>query len=273
MPIEATDAIALMGYDLTKFEDINAFKAQVESDWVKTSDAHMNKDIAGRIFAKQNNTLRSALAKVGNDFGIDGVDFNALDPIEGIKVLSESVAATKAEWEKAKGDGSTSAEVAELKRQYDEAKKAGAAIKASLDATTNEFTEYKSAIAKKEETAKLEGIRSRGMKSIPFASTVSDLAKVGFDAMLRKELVINYDDEGKEYVTDADGSRIKDPAKANAFLTYEQAARAIADREKLTEETPAPQPVRREISTLQPTNSTQPKTNEPVRTVRKLATR
>ena len=272
MAIEATDAIALMGYDLTKFEDIDAFKAQVESDWVKTSDAHLNKDIAGRIFAKQNNTLRSTLAKAGRELGIEGIDFDTLDPIEGIKALNESVARTRAEWEKAKGDGSTNAEVIEAKRQYDEAKKANVDLKKALDATAAEFGEYKTTIATKEANAKLEGIRSRGMKSIPFASTVSNLAQTGFDAMVRKEVLIAFDDEGKEYATDADGNRIKNPSKANTHLSYDEAVLAIAEREKLTEETPAPQPVRKTISTLT-TSTPHAPNNEPVRTVRKLATR
>ena len=95
----------------------------------------------------------------------------------------------------------------------------------------------------------------------------------GFDAMVRKELAINFDDEGKEYVTDADGNRIKDPSKANAFLSYDQAVLAIAEREKLSEPEPAPQPVRRTVSTLSP-NEPKPATNqEPVRQVRKLAAR
>ena len=272
MPVEAAEAIALMGYDVSKFDDIESLKAQIETDWVKTSDAHLNKDVAGRIFAKQNNTLRSTLSRVGKDLGIEGVDFDTLDPIDGIKALNESVAAAKAEWERAKGDGSSNAEVAEAKRQYEEAKKANAALKSSLDATTNEYNEFKTTIAKKEEQAKLEGIRGRAMNDIPFGTSVTNLAKVGFDALVRKELSINFDDEGKEYVTDAEGNRIKHPSKANAYLSYDEAVRAIADREKLTEDEPAPQPVRKTISTLGG-NEQKPATQEPVRTVRRLSTR
>lgn len=272
MAVEAADAIALMGYDLTKFETIDDFKAEVEKDWVKTGDAHLNKDIAGRIFAKQNNSLRGALAKFGEEIGAD-LDFKDMDPIEGIKALRESVADTKAAWEKAKGDGTPNAEVAELKRQYDESKKANAAIKSALDATTAEFGEYKNTITAKEANAKLEGIRDRGMKGIPFGSSVSNLAKIGFDALVRKEVAIAFDDEGKEYATDGEGNRIKNPSKANAFLSYDEAVRAIADREKLTEDTPAPQPVRKTISTLTNPESVQGQKVEPPRTVRRLAAR
>lgn len=272
MPIEATDAIALMGYDLSKFETVDDFKVQVEKDWVKTGDAHLNKDIAGRVFGKQNNVLRSTLNKVGKELGVD-IDFSEMDPIEGINALKENIAETKAAWEKAKGDGSTNAEVLEAKRQYEEAKKANADMKKALDAITSEYTEFKSTVAQKEATAKLEAIRARGMEGVPFSPSISNLAKIGFDAMVRKELLIAFDDEGKEYVTDANGDRIKDPAKANAFLSYDQAVLAIAEREKLTEPEPAPQPVRKTISTLSP-NEPKPATNkEPVRQVRKLAAR
>jgi hypothetical protein len=272
MAIEATDAIALMGYDLSKFETVDDFKVQVEKDWVKTGDAHLNKDIAGRVFGKQNNVFRSTLNKVGKELGVD-IDFSEMDPIEGINALKENIAETKAAWEKAKGDGSTNAEVIEAKRQYEEAKKANADLKKALDATTSEYTEFKTTIAQKEATAKLEGIRARGMEGVPFAPSISNLAKVGFDAMVRKELLIAFDDEGNEDVTDPSGERIKDPSKASARLTYDQAVLAIAEREGLTTPEPTPQPVRKTISTLSPNDPKQATNQEPVRQVRKLAAR
>lgn len=273
MAIEATEAIALMGYDLSKFEDIDSFKAEVEKDWVKTADAHLNKDIAGRIFAKQNNTFRSTLSKIGKELDIEGVDFDTIDPLEGIKALSENFAKQKASYEKSKGDGSTNAEVLEEKRKYEEAKKKIETLQTALNTTSAEFGEYKNTVAQKEAAAKLEGIRSRGMKAIPFASTVTGLAKTGFDTLVRKEVLIAFDDEGVEYATDSDGNRIKHPSKANSFLTYDEAVMAIAEREGLLEETPSPKPVGKTISTLASFGKQEAQKSEAPRQVRKLATR
>lgn len=273
MPVEANEVATLMGLDLSKYDDQAALKSDIEKNWTKRSDAHLDEEISGRVFGKANNVLRSAIGNAVKDLGIevDG-EFAKLAPVDQIKILKEGTTTMLAALKAAKGDGSSTAEVAELQRKYDEAKKKGEEVKASADAVQAEFDKYKTGVTEAEATRKIGGMFSAAKKDIPFR-TLSAIEKEGFDTLVSKELRLKFDDEGKEYVTDAEGQRIKHAGKANSFLTLAEAMKALADREKLTEAIPAPQQVRKTISTLsQGEHPAAPKVGTQ-RTVRQVAAR
>jgi len=254
MPIEQKDALEVFGYDLTTFDDVDSFRAQVEKDFLRAEQAHLNSDVQKKVFGKVNNAMRSTLKKHGKELEIDA-DFDTLDPIDGVKELAAQMNTKLAALKAAKADGTPDKEVAELKRQYEEAKKAKEDTSNLYNELLVKHTSFEKAIAEREATAKIDGFYSDALNDIPFKDDMSTYERRGFEDALRRERVLKFDDEGKEYVVDSKGERIKDPKKAASFLSFKDSVIQFAEAEKMTKAKGGTlPPVKMKIPVGQPSN-------------------
>ena len=248
MPIDPKEALEFFGYDPETFEDAAAFRSQVEKDWIKPGDAHLNTDVQKRIFGKLNGVLRTTLKNSAEALGLDAAyDGDDMDPIDGLKALAVDAQKKLAALKEAKKDGSTSKEVAELQRQYDESKKATADVNKLLLESNQKYNELEASVAKEKAEAKVNGLYSSAIAKIPFKEGMSAFEKQGFIAAIKQNFQLHFDDEGKEYVTDSNGDRIKDKKKAASHVDLDTAILNFAIESKLTADQAAPAAVRRTV--------------------------
>lgn len=235
MPIDPKAALGLMGYDPDTFEDDETFRLAVEKDWVKRDTAHEDQTINGKVLAKMNGTLRTLLHGIGKELAIEGVDFKSINPDQGIKTLVEHLKTANAELKEAKGDGSSTAEVAELKKRVDELAKAKKEIETARDEAVKKYTDFEVSVNNEKTAAKVGAIYAKAYEAVPFKAGISKYERAGFDQHVRENLIIKFDEDGNTVVVDKDGARIKHPKKAGAFQDLDEALVALAESEGLTE--------------------------------------
>jgi hypothetical protein len=250
MPITEKEALDVLGYDATTFENVEAFRTQVESEWIKRDVAPTDKEIHGKVLGKMNGAIQSQLKGISKEFGIDGIEFDKMRTEEAIQAVVTKMGKTISELREAKADGSTPKEIAELQKKVDDLTKAKADLEKLNGETAKKYTELETSVNNEKSAAKRQAVYDRAYGKVPFRKDMSTHERRGFDAHIRENYVVGFDDDGKEVLTDKDGHQIPGK-KAGSFLTVDEAVLDAAETEKLTEAKGATAPARttRQIGT------------------------
>lgn len=237
MPIEAKEALEVFGVtDLAQFDTVDAFKEAIEKDWLKAATAHNNPAVKAKVVGTFH---RAGAKKIGDlnaalDLGLeidDKADLldlipklsDALKPkFEGIKELQEKVK-----------NAAPAEALAEFDSKLKEKDKKLSAFEKDAAKWKGEYEALFNTVQTREKTAKVDGEWSGALKSVPFATTVDDLKKEGFEAKMRKEIQILIDDEGKPYAANAKGEPYMHPKKAAERWPLPDILRAKAEELKL----------------------------------------
>ncbi len=251
MPIKPEQIAEYIGVDPATFEDDDAFKAHFDTTYVKRELAHTDKDIAAKTFGKINGTLRNNLKGVAKELEIEGVDFETLDPTEGIKLLGktlkESTSKLKSELDAAKKGGASTKDIAELQVKLDAVTKERDAFGLSAKDFETKYTELDTTVKSREAKAKEDAFYKDALSAIKWSPDVSDFAKTGFETAFRQTYKPDFF-EGGVRTLDKDGKIVMDPKQAQTFRKASDLALEWAEKEKLIGEA-KPAPVRRIVST------------------------
>ena len=250
MAVDPKEALGVLGYDPEAFETVDDFKAKVEEEWVKSAEAHLNPEINKRAFGKANGSMVAKAKQYAKQMGLD-VEIKtdvASEAWETVMVAAEtkfkSFEDQIKEAGKVKGN---SKEVEELTRQYSELQKKFTDTDGLYKTAIQKYDELENGIKSEKMQAKVDGIYAKAEDGIKFKEGMSKYELDGFRAHIRRNFHVKFDDEGKEYVTDANGDRIKDAKKAAAFLDLATVIKTEAEKEKLTGTPQGGTPVRRTL--------------------------
>lgn len=275
MPIDAAEGLKVLGYDPAVFENIEAFRHQVESDWLKAGDAHTNDDVRKRVFGSVNGQLRTALKQSGKELELEA-EWDKMDPLDGIRLIAQELGPKLKKMAKelkdAKEGVATAPEIADLQKKYDDALARAKELDGVVKAKEQEFEAYKGEVSKQETQRKLEARYAEVLKDLPLKD-MSDFERRGFLAALRSSVVLGFDDDGNEVVTNEKGERIRDAKKAHEYVTADQAARQFAEASKMLKDESAPDKVRKTIPISGDVGRKDGQKNETPRPLRPLAVR
>lgn len=251
MPIDPKDIAAYIGADPETFETPEAFKEHFDTTYLKRELAHTDKEVASKVFGKVNGTLRNNLKGAAKELGIDGVDFETVDPTEGIKALAKSVkdSHTKlmADLEAAKKGGASSKDIEAIQESLKAKEREVEALRGNAKEWETKYQELDTTIKTREAKAREEAFYDSALEGIQFRSDVNKYAIDGFKLALRQQYKPDFSD-GSPKVLDKDGKIVMDPTKAQTFRSIKDIAKELAEQEKLIGEVKAP-PVRKVIST------------------------
>jgi hypothetical protein len=191
MPIDPKEGLTYLGFDPEAFEDVDAFKAAADSTYVRRELAHTDKEIGGKVFGKINGTLRNNLKGVAKELEIEGVDFETMDPTEGIKILGKSLkektSTLRSELDTAKKGGASTKDIAEMQAKLDAVTKERDAFGQSAKDFESKYTELDTTIKSREAKAKEDAFYKDALSAIKWSPDVSDFAKTGFETAFRQQ--------------------------------------------------------------------------------------
>lgn len=266
MPIDPKEGLSYLGFDPEAFEDLDAFKASADTTYVRRELAHADKEITNKVFGKVNGTLRNNLKGVAKDLGIEGIDFESIDPTEGIKSLAKSfkdnITKTSGEIEALKKAGGSSKDIAELQGKFEAQGREVEALRKNASEWEAKYTELDGVVKKREATAKEDAYYEEAFSGIKWNENVSAFAKDGFKSAFRTQYKPEYFDGGVRTL-DKDGNIVMDPSKAQTYRSHKDIASEWADKEKLTGSATAAAPVRKVVSTTSAGLGTTPATTAP----------
>ncbi len=236
MPIDPKDIAAYIGADPETFETPEAFKEHFDTTYLKRELAHTDKDVASKVFGKVNGTLRNNLKGAAKDLGIEGVDFEAVDPTEGIKALAKSVKDTHTKLAEdlaaAKKGGAPSKELEQLQASLDAKAREVEALRTNAKEWEGKYVELDTTIKTRESKAREDAFYDSALEGIQFRADVNKFAIDGFKLALRQQYKPDFTD-GTPKVLDKEGKIVMDPTKAQTFRSMSDIAKELAEKEKL----------------------------------------
>lgn len=222
MPIKSEEALGYLDIDLSKFENVDAFKEQFDKEWVKAADAANNPDIQNRATSKLRSVLRSALKKHVGAFELEGVEINdETDPVKLLKELHEPIANKYnekiASLESAVKDKSGDKVLKEWESKYGELDKKYKDLDGLHKTQVELYKGLETSVAEEKKSAKINGVWEQAVSAVKFKTGLDELTKDGFLNKMRKEYQVMFDEDGNPYTADREGKRIADKAKAQKF--------------------------------------------------------
>ena len=206
------------------------------------------------MFGKVNATLRNNLKGAAKELGIEGVDFEAVDPTEGIKSLAKTVkdshAKLMADLEAAKKGGAPTKELEQLQATLDAKAREVEALGKNAKEWESKYLELDSAVKQRESRAKEDAFYEEAISALRFKDGTSKFAIDGFKLALRNQYKPDFSD-GAVKVLDANGNLVMEPNKAQTYRSIVDIAKELAEKENLTGGSPQGNaPVRKNVSTM-----------------------
>jgi len=243
MPIDPKAGLEYLGFDPEAFDDVDAFKTAADSIYVRRELAHTDKEIHGKALGKTNNLIRGNLKSVAKDFAIEGIDFDTLDPTEGVKLFGKAVkdnfSKLTGEVEALKKGGGSSKDIADLQAKLDSMAKENEAFKADASKWQTEATEIKGKWDQYETTKKVDAFYDDAFKGLKFREDLTPFAIDGFKTAVRQSYKPDFYDGGVR-VLDKEGKIVMDPAKAQTYRNPQDIVKEWAEKEKLIGAAAAP---------------------------------
>lgn len=258
--MELKDVLDYLGFEADNIED---FKQKFDPEFIRKKNALDNEDIkktvTGRYFGSQTTNLK----KIARERGVELTG----EEIEGLQV--EEIAGLIVD----KMKGNYEDKIKELNESITEPNEALNTLQEKYEKLVNQTKEYKTANkdllsqvekikADKEseiKNYKLNTYKSSVLSQIKYKQGMSDIEKKGWNSTVNENLVFDYDEEGKEIVTDKDGNRIPNPKVSGTFLSPSEAVEDLAIKSGVVSTNPhangqAVQPTQT-VTTPQPTSN------------------
>lgn len=211
-----------------KADSIEDFKTNFESTFIKKDLAAKDPDIISRTTGKRINELTQKIKPVLQKHGIDLFtveDFKtkSLDEIieQGMEHYSAATSATIKELEgKASQNGNE--QVKEWQDKYSKLEGKYKDTDKALKEVSTEFTGYKTNAANQIKGIKIKTVTDAALNSFPKRQDLKEIELKGFQALINEKYKIDLDEEDKPFIaTKEKGERIRNPERANEFLTVE----------------------------------------------------
>jgi hypothetical protein len=271
--MELKDVLGYLGYDAEKVKTIDDLKGTFEKDFIRASAINEESDFIKPILGKTFGTQENELKKIAKDFGIDlEVDEykEAKKVSDKVKVLTKLISESKESIIKeqatklAQGNDE---KVKTLETQYEKLKREKAEKEALLEATANEYNQYKQNSANEMKNYKLNHVKTDVAGKVKFNSQATDLSKKGFWATINEKYEFDFDETEKPIIRSKGGQQLKSDKVAGAFLTPEEVITKEAIDAGLYEVNPQAQKQARTVVTVTPTGQTTSHTGIPTRRV------
>ena len=229
--MELKDLLEYTGIEAENMEDFKTkFNEKFVADEKQAIQKYL-KPVIGQKFNKIKQNLLNKARTEGLEF--TNSEFDNIELEEVHELLSEKrTAQLKADLEDIKKKAGANGDdvVKEWEAKYAQANQRAADAEKLKTSLATEFETFKSQSANQVKSVKLDYFRTNLMSKLPFKAGITELEKTGFDSYVSSNYKLDFDDTGKEFVTDAQGERIRSSKKADEFKTPDEVFVEVADK-------------------------------------------
>lgn len=214
--------------DLEDAKDIESFKEKFRSKFISRNEAINDDEVKSHLTGKITGALKT-LAK--RTFGLTNQE---IDGKQWEDIIELGAAKKEATIEELKKQSSQTSEetLKELQSKLEKANKANIELKENNDLLTTTYNNDKSGWEGKFKEFKIKNHleTAKSKLSNKMLSELSQVQRLGFDASLKDNLIIDMDDKEEIVVKNREGKRIPNPAKVGTYLNLEEALELEADK-------------------------------------------
>jgi hypothetical protein len=232
LPVEVTSY-----FGLPEDATLESLKQHHGENYIKKSEVVKDEKLIASVMGKTMNSERTAIRRELKTLGIelDPKETDTKNPSEivsiGLAKAVENFEASKKELQGKIGQGVDEA-VKEWKDKAEKSELKANDFKSKFETQGKDFETYKSTEKATRKTEKVEDIFKTAFAKIPKANNVTELISEGLEAHLRKNYKIDLEEDGKEFIADLKGERVKNPNKAGATLTVQELFNSVALEKK-----------------------------------------
>lgn len=211
MSMEAKDILGYIGIEAAGLEEL---KTAFNEKYVP-ADKH--KADLGAVNGRVTSSLTKAAKEIGVELSKD--ELKDKDTTEIPLILAEKVKSRFAELEGAKSATATEIE-SKYKTEIETWKTKANEFKGLAETAGQNLEAFKTEVATKEKQRVVGSAFDKAFGSLAFGTTVNDLTKTGFKALVAEKYKFDIDDEGNEVVLGTDGKKVPSKSKAASFANY-----------------------------------------------------
>lgn len=240
--IDSKEIFSFLSYDDVEFKSTADFIDRFRKDYISRNAEFIRADdeLAGQVLAGKQGAIKRGLMRVAKEIGLEVKEEDFRDPETGkdpkIEKLVEGWALkfanhnsekaiesqNKIKELEAKIQAGVGDETKQLQSQLEAEKKRADELNGKLSEVE---TTWQGKLTEKENEIKTSNKKRETDKvwnGFKWANTVDDLKKEGFQARMEKNFIFDFDEKGDFVPYDSKKQRIKDPKKADSFITVDQ---------------------------------------------------
>lgn len=214
--------------DLEDAKDLESFKEKFKTKFITRNDAINDDEVKSHLTGKITGAIKT-LAK--RTFGLTNQEIEGKQWEDIIELGASKKEATIEDLKKVTSQTSEQS-LKDLQLKLEKANESNTELKKANELLSNTYTNEKGEWEGKYKGLKvtnhLENAKSK--LSSKLISELSQVQRIGFDASLKENLVIDFDEKDEIIVKGKDGKRIPNPAKVGTYLNLEEALEFEADK-------------------------------------------
>ena len=223
MAIETEKILGYLGVDPKEIDSEEKFKETFDSTFIKrteiTKDPELYKDLVGKFNGSMTTKIKQVAKSAGIEFEQGELKSNM--PEEVMNIAFNKVQSRFKELEEKAGAGNDE-KVKQWEEKYSKLESKANDYKKSLETTAGELTTFKTNYETEKKQFKIESELERELAGFKWKAGASDLEKKGFVMDFKENHKLDLDEEGKFFVANAKGERIKSKNKASEFMNLNE---------------------------------------------------
>ncbi len=223
MAIETEKILGYLGVDPKEIDSEDKFKETFDSTFIKrseiTKDPELYKDLVGKFNGSMTTKIKQVAKSAGIEFEQGELKSNM--PEEVMNIAFNKVQSKLKELEEKAGAGNDE-KVKQWEEKYSKLESKANDYKKSLETTANELTAFKTNYETEKKQFKIESELERELAGFKWKAGASDLEKKGFIIDFKENHKLDLDEEGKFFVANVKGERIKSKNKASEFMNLNE---------------------------------------------------
>lgn len=235
MALEAKEILNFLG--IAEVDSLDSFKDKFSPSFIRKDPETIrgDKDLFDKVVGLKIHGSRTAIKRAFKKHGVE-FDEAVLDGKfeDAVENLFENVFTSgKAEVEKLKAEGAKTNDekVQALEKALAEKDSEIGSWKVKAETVENEYNGYKTEVATKAKTEKVNAGKGKLYGDFKWSNTVAaskeaELIKTGFQSHIENNYTFDYDEQDNFIVTDKKGNKIPNPDKAGAYKTPEEVLKA-----------------------------------------------
>jgi|SRR3972149_6117292 len=230
--LEQLDCAQELRDGLTKGEKtVDDFKTYLQSTWIHRDMVESDKELIDKIYGRRLGAINTELIKNFKDFGVSKADTEGKKIEDLLKLASSKVNEKIKELNENAGKSDDKkledlqTKLNALTEKYQLSENAVLAANQEKEKLSNDFNS-------KMKEFKLNTVFNNVKSAIKWKDDITEVEKIGFDAMLKNKYRFDVDEKENPIVLDGDGNKVKNQ-KATAFISLQELVEKEATDQKL----------------------------------------
>jgi len=219
--LEQLDCAQELRDGLTKGEKtVDDFKTYLQSTWIHRDMVESDKELIDKIYGRRLGAINTELIKNFKDFGVSKADTEGKKIEDLLKLASSKVNEKIKELNENAGKSDDKkledlqTKLNALTEKYQLSENAVLAANQEKEKLSNDFNS-------KMKEFKLNTVFNNVKSAIKWKDDITEVEKIGFDAMLKNKYRFDVDEKENPIVLDGDGNKVKNQ-KATAFISLQE---------------------------------------------------